>query len=169
MVSFFKYLPDPSEPGALFSRDTTPENEAANNYSKLVVFTVLALVGTGLMPSWQRKLSWQEQIEDAIPSLETTAKPSSGLRYILGEMVHLLDGMRKVGSNLVPLLIAIPTLIYILMLPMNFVHPVFFQRYPVLQIRLNQKDMYPKIQSETKLFLLKQEKGDKGNLLLYLP
>ncbi|NIR47459.1 MAG: hypothetical protein GWN55_01710 [Phycisphaerae bacterium] len=148
---FFKHLPDPSEPGALFNPDITPWEELANNYSKLIVFTILALVGSGLM------LSWQKKIEEATPSSETAEIPPSGFRYIL-------YGMGRAISNFVPLLIAIPTLIYILMLPMNFVHPVFTQRYPVVQISFNQKEIYPEIRPTTELFLLKQA---KGNLLFY--
>jgi len=157
---FFKYLPDRSEPGALFSGDITPWNELAKNYSKLIVFTVLALVATGLMRSWQKK------IEEITSLSERRKKLSSGFRSLLDRMVNVFADIGKTVSNFLPLILALPTFIYILMLPMNFVHPVFTQRYPVVQISFNQKDIYPEIQLTTELFLL-SAKADNGNLLLY--
>ena len=158
LLEFFKYLPDPSELGVLFSKDKPREEELATNYSELIIFTVLALIGTGLTGGWQ------EKIKGALMSPETEQNPLSGFHHILAGMVDMLRGMYRAISKFLPFLIAILTLIYLLMLPINFIHPVVNQRYPVIQISFNQKEIYPEIQPTSELFLLKQT---QGNLLLY--
>lgn len=147
---FFKHLPDPSNPGALFDPKVTQWEELADNYSRLIVFTILALVGTGLM------LSWQNKIAEAISS-EPVEKSLSGF-------YSALNDVREAFSNFIPLLVAIPTLIYIIMLPMNFVHPVFTKRYPVVEIRLDQAEIYREVQVTTPLFLFEQK---EESTLLY--
>jgi hypothetical protein len=171
--AFLEYLPGLGEESALFTGEEPPLWDLRDNYSKLVVLTVFALVGTGLM------LFWQRRIEEAISSSGTEAessseghgeesktKPERSLWSVMASRVGHLTSW-KIASNVAPLLIAFTALLYILMLPMNYIDPVFAKRYPVVNVTFNQEGIYPGIQPTARLYLLKQEKVVERNLLLY--
>jgi hypothetical protein len=173
--AFFRYLLDPQKPGILFSPGITPREVLEENYSMLILLTVLALVGTGLL------LSWQKTIAEALPSanVEEQSPSEAGEKKNVAERVTplgFLTGVRslftfagdltswRAVSNVIPLLVGMLALIYLVMLPMNFIYPVLSKRYPVVHVRLNQEGGYSEIQLDTELFLLEQ---DEHHVLLY--
>lgn len=156
------------EKPALFSDDVPQIGVLEDDYSKLVVLTVFAFVGIGLTLSWQRK------IEEAISPSGTEAESSSSepreedrteRRRSFWFVISSNMTPWKVASSIVPISILFVALLYILMLTMNYVYPVFATSYPVVNVQL--KEIYPEIKPTTKLYLLKQGKGGGGNLLLY--
>lgn len=166
--AFFKYLPSfLDHQGILFSEDVTPMEYMENNYSRLIVLSILASVGTGLM------LSWHKRIEKSVTSLETETKsaPEEPKGKDTTKRTLFRPGNItpwRILSNSLVLLIALITFSYFLLLPLNFIHPVYVKRYPVANISFNQEGFYPEIQDDTKLFLLERKGSDAGELLFYL-
>jgi len=166
--AFFEYLPSfLDHQGMLFSEDITPMEHLENNYSRLIVLSILASVGTGLM------LSWHKRIEKSVTSSETETKSTSeepeGKDTAKRTLFRLSNTTPwRILSNSLALLIALITFSYFLLLPLNFIHPVYIKRYPVANISFSQEGFYPEIQDDTKLFLLERKGSDTGELLFYL-
>lgn len=166
--AFFKNLPSfLDHQGILFSEDIIPMEHLEDNYSRLIALSILASVGTGLM------LSWHKRIEKSIASSETKTRPASDELEGKDAAKRTLIQLRNITpwriiSNSLSLLIALIAFSYFLLLPLNFIHPVYAKRYPVANISFKQEGIYSEIQDDTKLFLLERKGRNTGDILFYL-
>lgn len=147
---FFKYLPDPAVPGVLFDSEVTPLEEMELNFSKLILLTAFAILGTRMISSQGDHQDGQGQHPPTISKLRSRWAGTFAARQNLSGLLSLSMGVVAV--------------IYSLLLPMNFIHPVFPMRYAVVDVQLQDQQLFPELKPDKEIFLLRQTSQPEGFL-----